>query len=815
MDDKNSYLPALLKIFLLGKFQIKLNDLHIEERHWQRRASGHLVKLLALHPQHQLHREQIIDLLWSHQDLEAAVNKLNKAIYVARRTLEPNLVKASDSSFIITQKQQILLRSPGSLYIDVEEFESLAAKAIATANLETCEAALKLYRGNLLIEDIYEDWLAVRRENLNLLFRKLMTKTAEIHAAKENQRKSIELLKKLVIEDPTDEYVHQRLMRLYAETGSKYQALKQFEFCRKALAENGIELESETLELKNQIQIGNFRNNKSAVNGKKNIELSLLSLSRVRQITFQPGVIQSTKFLPDGQDILYSAAWEGNEFELYKTNLKTLESNTVNLKNTGIFAVSPSGEKALASNRSFYYGYTSIAALVRQDAAGNLKEITKNVQWADYYPVQGDFDSDDSKSFAVVRELKGKNRLEYPIGNVLYETGGWISHPRFSPDGKHIAFIDHPIPADDGGAIAVVTLAGQKTILSEGWLSAQGLVWTPGGEEIWFTATKEGNARAVYAVKLTHNSERLIYKGIGSLTLHDLSVHNAALVTVDKTRIRILAKGKDQDKECDLSYQDWSLVRDISADGQTILFTEAGEGSGALYSVYIRQRVRSTPRCLGQGSAIALSPDGKFALTRLLTTPQQLALLPVSDGDVKLLKTFKSDLHIYQPWGGWFPDGSKIFFIANESNAGSRLYVQKINDEPVCLTPEIEGVELSSPHSISPDGKFITIIYLNRTCLLSTADGTFRQLPNLEQNYLPIGWSTDGKYLFIKERGKIPAAVYRYELHTGKKDFWFELMPKDTTGVHEILRVLMTPDGKSYAYSYTRDLSDLFLIEGL
>ena len=94
-----------------------------------------------------------------------------------------------------------------------------------------------------------------------------------------------------------------------------------------------------------------------------------------------------------------------------------------------------------------------------------------------------------------MRDVDGRNRLEFPVGKVLYETGGWIGHPRVSPKGDRIAFIDHPIQGDDGGSVAVIDLAGNKKILSADWYTVQGLAWSADGSEIWFTASKSGIAR--------------------------------------------------------------------------------------------------------------------------------------------------------------------------------------------------------------------------------------------------------------------------------------------------------------------------------
>ena len=812
-----------LEVFLLGSFRIKVNGRTVEKERWERRAAANLVKLLALQPQHQLHREQIIDLLWAEQDIETAGNSLNKAIHTARRALEPSLIRGSDSQFILTQKQIVILSAPGGVRIDAAEFERLAEEAIRSHDLAVCETALELYRGDLLLENLYEDWLSAKREYLRILYRNLAFEAADLFAAQFKYERSIELLKTLIIQDSLDEQVHQSLMRCYALSGNKYQAIKQFEMMHDAFRQSGLTPEPESIKLKEQIQTGEIQpisppeiSNNAEKSGE--IVQQNIPTPQIRQLTFQQGVIQTAGFSHAGNEIIYSAAWEENRLELYTIDSGNEETRSLGIFDSNVFSVNRAGEIALALDPKFSRGYTTTATLARLRQTGETaREILDDVEWADWHPDEKRFaGSPETECFLVVRSAEGRCRLEHPVGTVLFETGGWISYPRFSPDGKMIAFIEHPTLDDDGGAISIVNLKGEKQTLSDGWISAQGLSWNKAANEIWFTATKQGNARSIFAVSPTGKNERLIYKGIGSLTLQDVSEDGTALITVNKTRIRIIARASEDAKERDLSWHDWSLVRDLSPDGKTILFTEAGESGGALYATYIRDTNGSPARRLGNGSALAFSPDGKFALVRLLTAPQQLALISIEAGTTKPLEIFKSKTFSYHPWAAWLPNGKRFVFAANEDASGTKLYLQDVEGEPRCITPNMEGVEISSPHSISPDGRHIAFVDpADQLSLLSIEDGSSAPLPKLEPDFLAIGWSENGEHLYLRKRGEVPAIVYRYEIKTGQKEPSLELMPKDKTGVHEILRILLTPDGKSYAYSYTRDLSDLYVIEGL
>ena len=176
---------------------------------------------------------------------------------------------------------------------------------------------------------------------------------------------------------------------------------------------------------------------------------------RYHEITFRRGDIRSARFASDGQTILYSAAWQGNPVEIFSARPGAAESRSLGLEHTQLLAVSPTGEMAVALNSHRTGTWVNVGTLASAPLAGGApREVLENVQWADWSP--------DGGNLAVVRDVGGRNRLEYPVGKVLYETGGWISHPRISPKGDMVAFLDHPLPGDDSGSVAIVDLVGKQ-----------------------------------------------------------------------------------------------------------------------------------------------------------------------------------------------------------------------------------------------------------------------------------------------------------------------------------------------------------------
>lgn len=243
-----------LEIFMLGAFRISVDGAAVDERLWTRRKAKTLVKLLALQPNHQLHREQLIEYMWPEQEADSAINNLHKTIHAARRALEPDLKAGADSRFIITQDQLVSLRAPGAVWVDVEEFELRANTALKSSATADGEAALEIYGGDLLGEDLYEDWAAVRREKLRMLHEQLLLHLAQLYKFSGDFQLSIERHNQLLTVNSVNEDAHRNLIRLYVAMGNRHQAMQQYQVCRDALRrELDVDPEPATVKLYEQI----------------------------------------------------------------------------------------------------------------------------------------------------------------------------------------------------------------------------------------------------------------------------------------------------------------------------------------------------------------------------------------------------------------------------------------------------------------------------------------------------------------------------------------------------------------------------------
>ncbi len=520
------------------------------------------------------------------------------------------------------------------------------------------------------------------------------------------------------------------------------------------------------------------------------------------QITFSRGEVGGALFAPDGQTVVYSASWEGAPFEVFINRPESPESRPFGLEKAEVLSISKSGEMAVSLNRRVAHSFVRTGRLARISIAGGApRDILDDVQWADWSP--------DGQSLAIVRDVGVKNRLEFPIGKAIYDTTGWISHPRVAPKGDVVAFIDHPFQNDDGGRVALVDGAGKKQTLTPLYATVQGLAWGAGGTEIWYTAAEGGFNRAVHAVTLSGNV-RLVGRVPGISTIRDISKEGRVLMTNESARLGVLARSPGDEKERELSWLDYSLVTDISSDGRMVLITESGEGGGPGYSAYIRKTDGSPAVRLGAGATEAFSPDGAWALSIVLTPEAHIVLLPTSVGEPRALSREGTD-----PFNADFlPDGKSIVFTASEAGRGTRLYVRDLaGGKSRALTPE--GYSMFRG-AITPDGKAVAVSGPDRRLYLyPLAGGEPTALPGLTMAYRPIRFTADGRTLYCQEEATIPSRIFRYDVASGRLDPWKEVAASDTAGLSSISRVVVTPDGKTYAYSYLRILSYLQLVEGL
>jgi Tol biopolymer transport system component len=256
-----------------------------------------------------------------------------------------------------------------------------------------------------------------------------------------------------------------------------------------------------------------------------------------------------------------------------------------------------------------------------------------------------------------------------------------------------------------------------------------------------------------------------------------------------------------------LSWLDWTLIRDLSSDGKILLFDETGEAGGATHSVYIRKTDGSPAIRLGDGVAMSLSPDGKWALAiRSASRPSQMYLYPTGAGEPRQI----THDTINHQWGTWLPDNQRIMFSGNESGQPHRLYIQDVSGGAARPIAPAGVVAYGSP--VSPDGRFFVGTDPDRRVAIYPIDGKGapRLLPESLIGATPCRWSSDGKSIYLFRRGELPARILRFDLGKESTTVVREL-PRGELG---ITGARITPDGRYYAYTFFSDESQLYLMQG-
>jgi eukaryotic-like serine/threonine-protein kinase len=522
---------------------------------------------------------------------------------------------------------------------------------------------------------------------------------------------------------------------------------------------------------------------------------------RFHQLTFQRGTIYGAKFAPDGQSILFSAAWNGApKPQIYTTRTDALMSRPIDLQDSQVLGISSKGEMAIrqATERSVPpQGMLSVVPLT----GGAPRQLLADVVDASWNPA-GD-------SLAAIHSIAGENRLEYPIGKTIVSTStGNITDAAISPDGKMIAYFDHPQAGDTRGYVAVTDLTGKARRLTREWSDLTGLAWSRSGSEIWFTGSDAGINSALYAVDMNGKQRDLLHIP-GRLHLFDIGKDGQVLITNEATRLETYGRRTGQDKDIDLSWFDWTIGRAVSNDGQSAVLEEDGEGGGPEYSVFLRKTDGSPAIRLGSGMGLDISPDGKWIASSSVHQPAPTVLLPTGAGQPLTLadgQLFHSqDMH-------FLPDGKGIIMVAAEAGKPPRTYIQLLDGTaPKALAPEdFRGT------AVSPDGKSVLGRKDRVTWIVSMSGAEPGQaLPSVKPIEAALGWSADGHSIYVGDSSSLPAKVYTMDIKTGERKLHRELAPADASGVPTIGGTVITPDGTFYLFDVPRTLSYLYVVEGL
>jgi Tol biopolymer transport system component len=529
------------------------------------------------------------------------------------------------------------------------------------------------------------------------------------------------------------------------------------------------------------------------------------STPRFIPVTFRAGTLTAARFAPDGDSIVYSAAWGVDRYGLFMTRRDSVESRRLEVDDAKLLGVSSSGELAFlrGPQGSLRLLNPERGTLLRVSlTGGGQRELVDDVIAADWKPGGNDL--------AVVRA----GQVEFPVGTKIHGQHRF-RHVRVAPDGQRLALIEAAGRDADGrqvaAAIVLLDRSGRKTTLSSGLGNLASLAWSPTGDEVWFTENREEDraSSALRAVS-TDGRERVILPSVSQiLSIHDVFSNGRVLLssTVGRMGCSCLAPGDTQPR--DLGWLDGPAPEALSADGRSVLMAEVLRGKGAAGSIYLRGTDGSDAVRLGDGYPEDLSPDGKWVLAAPVGDRTHWFILPTGTGTPRplppgpLVARFEAN---------FLPDGRRIVFGGREKDHGPRIFVQDLDSGLVtAISPENTG----TAGVATPDGRFVIGGTSSGRFLYPVDGGTPVPLPIIAARDTALRWSSDGRLLYVRRGDAWPPVVDRVDVTTGRREAWKTIQPADPIGVDSIIRILVTPDGKAYCHDYVRFLSELFVVEGL
>ena len=251
-----------LRVRLLGPFAVEREGREISAGVWERKRALDLLQLLAIAPGHRLRRDQLIEELWPEKDASSGANNLHRALHDLRKVIGSEFVEI----------ERGVVRLGDGVWVDLAEFERLAGER----DRDQLAAALAMYRGDLCSGVEVRESVETRRDSVRAKFVDAATRVAQLTVF-HDRRGAIDLLRRALDADRSNEEAHRLLMRYLAESGRRADALRQFEECRRFLEEDlGAAPAAQTQQLHEAIVRGDIAPTRAQTTGSARVARRLL-----------------------------------------------------------------------------------------------------------------------------------------------------------------------------------------------------------------------------------------------------------------------------------------------------------------------------------------------------------------------------------------------------------------------------------------------------------------------------------------------------------------------------------------------------------
>ncbi len=520
-------------------------------------------------------------------------------------------------------------------------------------------------------------------------------------------------------------------------------------------------------------------------------------------LSLEQGYIHSARFAPDGTTIVYGEVRDGAPVALYSTRSDATVSRPLDVPGADIVGITANGEMALILDRHHLGSWLRIGTLARAALAGGVpRALLDDVYDADI--------TADGSAFAVVRADGTGQRLEYPVGTVLYRTDGWISAPRISGDGRRVAFADHPIAADDLGFVTVIEPGQVPQRISGSLNSLQGVAWSADGSEVLasYGSSLDGGYVASFG---SDGARHVLLRTVTPVRVQDVARNGAILLTSDSYVVSVegrLAQGEFTPA----SSPGAATIDGISDDGDIVVGTDVGRLVDGEFRVYYRHQ--AGPEIdLAAGWAIGVTPDGRWAFFATLSRDRnKLHAVPTGPGEPRLYDLGDIEPQVDSPLEPltFTADGETGAFLGQRPGEGARAFIFDLaaTELPRAATPE--GVRLVR---LSPDGK--SLVAANADGILgrySSESGERKEIPGAVAGDIPVAWSSASDAIFVWDQ-TIPARLERLDLTTGARTLVVEWKPTGSAqGLYGVLRA--STDARYFLMRFRGAKSSLVVADG-
>ena len=526
------------------------------------------------------------------------------------------------------------------------------------------------------------------------------------------------------------------------------------------------------------------------------------------RLTHDRGTIRNGRFAPDGQTIVFGAAWSGSPYKMFVTRADTAEFNPLDLPAGDVTAIAPSGDMLISLGRHYLSSWVAEGTLGRVPLFSSApREILEHVREADFLT---------DTSYAIVRRVDGRDRLEVPQGNVVFETTGYLSHLRVSPDRQRVAFLEHPLYGDNRGHVAILERGAMRRLTTE-YAGLEGLAWSPDGREIWFGGAQPPHwaIMAVPADTREPIGGRRVWYATNDLVPLDIDGRGRLLATGNSMVGPAAGMLKGDTTERDLRWRSWSMISALSIDCRMILFTNV-DTPDPDYHVYVRS-AESAPVRIGAGRAQGLSPDARWALSITPSSPRKLLLLPTGAGESRQL-----DVGDLMPGTAVFvAGGTQVLATGTRQGVPSGRIVDlksgtRRDIDLSILRGRVYATSREMPVYVSPDGASFSVTTDDGVVLAwKLSGGAPEELTRLKENERFVGWTAQSNRVHVATWEGPRARVESLELTTRRRTLEREIITRDPSGMLHIPNLFLTPDASSYLYGFTRMESTLYLVSGL